>query len=89
MARIVGLFLKNGPERLRAAREGLASGDLCAVERAFHSLRSSAGHVGASRLAEICGRLENSQGPDEMAAGLDEAEAEFVALVPLLSAEVG
>ena len=58
VGRIIALFLENAPQRLQAAREGERTGDLAAVEQAVHSLKSSAGNVGASRLQELAGATE-------------------------------
>lgn len=58
VAKMLDLFLTNAPQRLNAAEEGQANGDLRAVEAATHSLKSSAGNLGAIRLQELAGRIE-------------------------------
>lgn len=58
VGKMAALFVELGPERMAAATEGLEAGDLDAVERAAHSLKSSAGNVGAVELGEAAGRLE-------------------------------
>ena len=58
VGKIIALFLENAPQRLEAARQGERSGDLAAVEQAVHSLKSSAGNVGASRLQELAATTE-------------------------------
>jgi len=55
---MVGLFLDTTPQRLQAARDGLATGNLEAVERAVHSLKSSAGNLGADEVQDLAGRIE-------------------------------
>ena len=56
--KIIGLFLHHAPLRLTTARDAAASGDADALEQATHALKSSAGQVGAERLADICRQLE-------------------------------
>ena len=73
------LFLDLAPPRLAAAREGLGAGDLDQVRRAAHSLKSSAGNVGAYAMVEAAGRLE-----DEAERGAPAAELE--ALLAALTA---
>jgi HPt (histidine-containing phosphotransfer) domain-containing protein len=58
--RMVQLFLETAPERLEAAAVGAAGGDLDGVERAAHSLRSSAGNIGAAAVAYLTGALETA-----------------------------
>lgn len=60
--RMVGIFLRLGEDRLAAAREGLARSDPEMVERAAHSLRSSAGNVGARALVERAEAVERTAG---------------------------
>lgn len=70
---VLEIFLERTPERLRAADEALDGGDLAAAAKAFHSLRSAAGTVGALRLAEHAGRLERlalGGGGDELGEAL-------------------
>lgn len=55
---IFRLVLAHSPEKVSAARAGWESGDFPAVRQAAHSLRSSAGNVGALELAAAAGRLE-------------------------------
>lgn len=52
------LFLDNAPVRIEEAVAGSHHGDLEVVERAVHSLRSSAGSIGAQRLQNLCGQIE-------------------------------
>jgi HPt (histidine-containing phosphotransfer) domain-containing protein len=55
---LIDLFLQLAPQRLEAARTGLAAGDLAAVARAAHSLTSSAGNLGVVRVQEAAAALE-------------------------------
>lgn len=65
---MIELFLEHGPARLSAAREGIAQGTLSNAERAWHSLRSSAGNLGAAQLAEAAGRAEAAAAAGDVAA---------------------
>ena len=56
-ARLVGdmisLFLEALPQRLAAARSGIASGDAHAVEHELHALKSSSAQLGALRMNRL------------------------------------
>lgn len=56
---MIQLFLQNSPERMAQLREGFEADDLRQVERAVHSLKSSAGNVGAVEVNRIAQRLED------------------------------
>ena len=61
-AKLVGemirLFLETGPQRVDAVHTGVTVGDADAVERALHSLTSSAAQLGAVRLQHLSERGE-------------------------------
>lgn len=57
---IVQTFLQSAGDLLREAREGLAKGDAHVVQRVAHTLKSSAGTLGAMRLSELARDLEAS-----------------------------
>lgn len=54
------MFCTNAPQKLRDAELALASLDLASGERSAHSLKSSAGQLGALRLQAVLGELEAS-----------------------------
>jgi len=56
--KMIGLFLEIVPQRLQAIEQGLARGDLAAVEQAAHALKSSAGNLGCAEAQELCERIE-------------------------------
>jgi HPt (histidine-containing phosphotransfer) domain-containing protein len=56
--RMVELYLSNGPERLRVLTESAAAGDVVQVELAAHTMKSSAGNLGAVRLQHTADALE-------------------------------
>lgn len=56
--KMIDIFLTNVPQRLATAREGQQHGDFKAIEQAVHSIKSSAGNLGADALQELAGRIE-------------------------------
>jgi HPt (histidine-containing phosphotransfer) domain-containing protein len=57
---IIGLFLRDAPERVGEIEAGLAAGDLRRVEYAAHALKSASANVGARGLSDLCRRIEES-----------------------------
>ena len=55
---LIGLFLRYAPERIALARTALDAGDPSAAQRAFHSLKSSAGQLGIETIRDGCSRGE-------------------------------
>ncbi len=55
---MIELFLQHGPERIALAESGLAAGDIRQIEMSAHSLKSSAGNVGAVHLQRSATELE-------------------------------
>ena len=58
VGKMIDIFLTNVPQRLATAREGQQRGDFKAIEQAVHSIKSSAGNMGADALQELAGRIE-------------------------------
>ena len=54
------LFLEHAPERMDQIRKGLADTDVHMVELGSHSLKSSAGNVGAASVQELAEQVENA-----------------------------
>jgi HPt (histidine-containing phosphotransfer) domain-containing protein len=80
VAELVGLFVSTAAERRAALDEAFASGDSVRVSREAHSLKSSAGNIGALALSKLCQSLEYLG-----AAGrLDEARAVYARVSPEL-----
>ncbi|HTT40014.1 MAG TPA: Hpt domain-containing protein [Burkholderiales bacterium] len=57
---IIRVYLESTPELLSTLRCGLAQGHAEVVRTAAHTLKSSSGIVGATRLADLCKRLETA-----------------------------
>jgi|ERR1044071_3289741 HPt (histidine-containing phosphotransfer) domain-containing protein len=51
---MIELFVKNAPRLSADAREALDCGDAAALRAALHSLKSSAGQLGAASVYESC-----------------------------------
>ena len=87
--RMVGICLENMPKRMVEARDGYRADDLDAVERAVHSMRSSAGNVGANELMQLAEAAEDlaekgtREGLEDQLAGI---EAELVRVTTQLKA---
>jgi HPt (histidine-containing phosphotransfer) domain-containing protein len=81
LGEMIGLFLQAAPERVQLARAALRRGDASEVERALHSLKSSAGQLGAmhlQRLSERGERLAKSVKLDELPILLEGLDTELV-----------
>ncbi len=57
--RMIALFLQHSPDRISSLRAGIDNRDWPVVERAAHSLKSSAAHLGLEDLRTIAARLED------------------------------
>jgi CheY-like chemotaxis protein/HPt (histidine-containing phosphotransfer) domain-containing protein len=91
-AELVGLFLKDTPERLEAIRQACVEGDAKALEAAAHSLKSSCGNLGAVQLAGLCKDLEviGRERRIEAAPSLVErSEQEYARVRAALEEEIG
>ena len=55
---VLQLFLEDVPARISRLREAWQGGDAVAVQRAAHSLKGSAGNVGAMQLLAVCSKLD-------------------------------
>jgi HPt (histidine-containing phosphotransfer) domain-containing protein len=71
LVEILTLFLQDVPTRIAALQNAVGSGDADGVHRAAHSLKGSAGNVGAKGLQEACrvveemGRTKNLDGASD------------------------
>ena len=81
LAEVLKLFLEEVPPRIDRLRNAWASGNIEQMHRAAHSLKGSAGNIGARRLYDVCRQL------DEMGKAGDLAGA--APLVDALGVEFG
>lgn len=80
-SKMAEMFREGAPRKIAAARAALSDLDEAAFARAAHSLKSSAGQIGAARLEEICADIETNvptdKARDSIVRMLDVAEAEI------------
>lgn len=77
---VLQLFLDEVPPRVERLRNAWTAGNIEEVHRSAHSLKGSAGNIGARRLHAICSQLDEigkSREMDGAAALVDELDAEF------------
>src|SRR5947207_14083966 len=60
LVELIDLIVAQGKERLDAAEQGIASGDADAIVAAAHSLKSSAGNLGAAALGQRPAEIERA-----------------------------
>jgi len=57
--KVINIFLKDAPERIKTIRDALMSGDASVVQRTAHSLKSSSANVGAVHMSFLCKEIES------------------------------
>jgi two-component system, sensor histidine kinase and response regulator len=62
---LLGIFLQDVPERLRAARDACRNGDIETLRQMAHSIKGSAGTVRAWRLYDTARELESAARADQ------------------------
>ena len=82
---LIDLFADNAPDSIQALRDACVGGDDTTATRVAHTLRSSAGTLGAVRLAALAGDLEaacasggaseSAEKIERVAVAIDEAVA--------------
>lgn len=55
-----GLFLEHAPDRINGVLKGWEEKDFKRIERNAHSLKSSAGNLGAMELMDLCQKIESA-----------------------------
>jgi HPt (histidine-containing phosphotransfer) domain-containing protein len=55
---VLKLFLEEVPARIARLRNAWTAGNIQEVHRAAHSLKGSAGNIGARRLYDVCRQLD-------------------------------
>lgn len=71
---ILEIYLQESAELGASVQRALAAGDLPELRRAAHSLKSTSRQVGAVRLGDMCGRIEEASKDDDLAAAEGAAE---------------
>jgi HPt (histidine-containing phosphotransfer) domain-containing protein len=72
LRQMIELFLEYGPDRTDALVDGVMAGDAAQVERAAHTLKSTAGNLGAVRLQHAAQAVETAAAQGEVAGELTE-----------------
>jgi two-component system, sensor histidine kinase and response regulator len=91
LARMVDLYVQDGPQRIATIRDAMARGDGRAAARAAHAFKSACANVGAAALTELCKRLEShcrggaTAGAEALA---DAVEDEFARVAAALAERV-
>ncbi len=81
IVKMLQIFLEHAPGRIDRIRSGSDRNALAEAERGAHSLKSSAGNVGARRLQRLAGELERRAAEGnapEVRALLPRLEAAYV-----------
>jgi HPt (histidine-containing phosphotransfer) domain-containing protein len=81
LAEVLEMFLQEVPARIDRLRIAWGAGNIQEVHRVAHSLKGSAGNIGAQRLLAVCRQLDNRDAPADPAA--------TAALVGALDVEFG
>jgi len=86
---MIALFFQYAPQRLEAARSAAGAGDLQAVARAVHALKSSAGQIGARQVQDLAARIEKLATENQAEGAkalLSSLEVAITQVKPLLEA---
>ena len=90
LTKMIDLFLENTPKRIQAALEGEKVGNWHEVERAAHSLKSSAANLGLNGLQALACEVEELaelQKADRIVPLLGELQAAYPAIRARLQEE--
>ena len=85
--RMIDMFVASAPERVAAIRAAHAAGDLATAGRSAHSLKPSAGQLGAVRLQSVCQQIEDAGAAGDAAtigSLLPQLDAELIAAIDWL-----
>lgn len=84
LTEVLRLFLADVPGRIARLREACAAGNAVDVQRAAHSLKGSAGNIGAHDLYAICRQMDDRGRSGDLAGAgglMAELEAEYARVV--------
>ena len=59
LGQVLHLFLEEAPRRTERLKSAWQDGNAVELQRAAHSLKGSAGNIGARHLSEICRQLDD------------------------------
>jgi HPt (histidine-containing phosphotransfer) domain-containing protein len=91
LAQVLSLFLEEAPRRIDRIRGALQARDASEMHRAAHSMKGSAGNIGATGLFAICREVDDrarvgdlsgaGQLLDDLAREYERVEAEIARLI--------
>ncbi len=90
LSELTEVFLEDTSSGLAALKEASETGDAEAIERVAHTLKGSAGNMGAKRMAAICSELQDAGESGDLSGAselLKVLEAEFERVRPALETE--
>ena len=64
---VLRIFLQEAPPRIERLRTSWAAGNIVEMQRAAHSLKGSAGNIGATALHNVCRQLDERGRSGEVA----------------------
>lgn len=80
LAEVLELFLQDVPRRIERLRASCAAGDAAELHKTAHSLKGSAGNIGARAMLAICRQLDDPGRVGDLTEAkrlVDALEAEF------------
>ena len=80
LKKLITIYLKSSPGFLAQIEDAITTTDRVVLKRAAHTLKSSTANVGATRLAELCKKMETiaeTQQITDASAVLSEIQQEF------------
>ncbi|MEM5788750.1 MAG: Hpt domain-containing protein, partial [Syntrophobacteraceae bacterium] len=89
--KVIRTYLDDTPERIDTMIRGFRAGDIESIGRAAHTLKSSSANLGATRLAELCRKVEEAgrTGPVEsIEKMIEQIETEYLRVSHCLREEL-
>lgn len=77
---LIQMFLEDAPVKLNSIKTGFAKRDMHQVEKAAHSMKGSAGNLGATEVQNLCDQLQRAcrtPNPEEIAGLVAQLEVPF------------
>ena len=84
---LVDLFLSDAPSKLAALERAASEGSLAALKRTAHALKTSAGSLGAVRMAALCALIEGAVGLEAASEPLPRLAREMARVAEALARE--
>jgi CheY-like chemotaxis protein len=91
LMKVIGIYLRETPALLQELNEAAGRGDVVALRRAAHSLKSGSANLGAGCLAELCQELEAASLSGDLARAPQQVaaiETEYGKVRPALAAQI-